>query len=316
MVTERRGQLLLVVAILMALAIVASVTLLNSIYTPAGLSTGDVGEDTQQIEYAHDELQEGLREHFERASAIDDFGSPQPYLNSLDEDEFRNGTRQQLGTLYGDLLSQSSDALVTLNYTGGVTGDGVIQARDRNLSSSGSDGNWTMFTDVDRVVVANLSLTRLTATPTTFTATGASGDIWRMNVSEDGVRVEGDGVANRSLCSPSDTADEIHISTREERGRPVVTNTTGSTIQCDRLQLGAGVTPPYELAVTNGRQTSGTYAFTAVGDVSLSNAAPITSGDSPVRREDAIINPTFEVTYVGSSISYESTFTLYNRTGS
>jgi hypothetical protein len=317
MVSDDRAQLLLVGSVLVALAIVASVVLLNSIYAPQNLRTGSVETDSEDLYGTQQALLDDLREYFHRVEA-NTTRKPAaiPYAPSTDS-PLANDTHN-VSTLYGSLLSATSSGSISVSVTGRTVGDVVAQQSTGEFTNystvpANETGNWTLFTGVQRVPRFHATITSLGSETASVETTGTGGT-WRLDVSEDAVATSGPN-GSTVLCDPGPAITSARVDVLAGSGS-VVVEAGGDTHQCGSFRFASGVTN-HDITVERGDAIRGTYYVTADGSANTTNTgAPSSSGQQPWSVSDVVVNVDFEMTYVSGGVTYESRFPLYGEIGS
>lgn len=330
-----RGQLLLITALAVALAIVASVSLLNSIYTPTGVDSSKIKSDTQTLERTHEEFKTGLREYVLREdSSFQEFGQPLPYVNTtLTTNATIQEDTQRIKRLYNRQLNDVSGSTIDVRYDSEAStyGDIVVQNRSTHVTNQngpgGDTGDWNMFKNVTTVPRFSMNVTDVSTDETRFVVDQYNAHNWSLAINETGLYVKGDAVTNRSLCNLDGT--DITGSTIDlysGSGSPTVRLDGGGTQTCGTLRLGQNVSAPFNISVEQGENIDAAYFISAGGtddeQALFANASfildPTTQPQAKAKRADnqVLINPAIEFRYVTADMTYNGTFKLYSRGGS
>jgi hypothetical protein len=309
MVNRERAQLLLVTAVLVALAIVGSVTLLNSIYSAGAVQSSAVAGDAVAIEQTHDELQVSLADLFVRVG-------DGPVLNGTGRvDDFRENVSERLLPLYYRSIAKDSGAAVsvTFNRSRSTTGTGIVQRNDTTfVRPTDSAADWTLARNLDGIVRLRMEIDPDPGRQLSLSAANATtGDRWWLNVSDDAVRVDPADGTTRTVCTLSgvDDAATTHVDVVRTAG--TVTVRTDRDVPCGRFELAPGVDSPFALGFVDGAAATGNYTVTHTGGPARSGWSGAAGQPDEVT---GIVDPAFDVTYVSSDTSYSAQFTLYNRT--
>lgn len=323
MVSDGRGQLLLVAAVLIAVVIVAAAVLLNGVLAPGTSATRGLSAEVDALERDVGPLREDLEGLFERTTSIDGpYDEPLPYAARGDLVE--NVTAFGGALLNGTARERGSILRVAYNDSRSVRGSVVLQrpGTPRTYTSNGvpAEADWQLATDVSEVPRATFEVTDVSpGDEAAVVVSGSGGDRWSLNVSAANVRVEGTGVADRTLCDPAAyPGDAVVIEIRNARRRNATASvrTPDGRVDCEPFAFGGDVSGAWTIALADGDAVSGRYVVGLAGTATVGAPAPAPPASRWPERVggNPVINPAIDVTYVADGITYESTFGLYNRT--
>lgn len=317
MVSDDRGQLLLVAGVLLALVIVASAVLLNGIVAPGTSGTRGLGNELDSFGGDVDPIKSDLEGLFEETTSRDAHGEALPYAAS----SALGDNNKSYGRVLASTTASERGSVVNVEYLpgGSLSGRVVFQRPDdsRNFTNNSFAGDWKLATGTESIPRAQFNVSERDASPTDpdlpeINVTSTSGDQVRLLFADTEVQID-DGTAGspRVLCAGLDADDDVHVEMRKPQDRTTVVygvNTTGRH-RCGTFELGDHVDPPYDVGIVNGGNVSGTYAVGLHAPDTLAD----TSGTWP-DSASGVVNPRFRVTYLSDGITYESSFALYNRT--
>lgn len=261
-----RGQMILVTGFAIAVAIVALVLLLNTAIYAENLATRNVDSGADDALAYRTLVEEDLwpiigaendREYDDRAELRANVTARVDRFDDLSaRPHFERGT--------------------SANLSNRTFHDGThLRQRDqsrRMTDASGTKANWTMAEDVDDVRAFDVNTTgELESTDEPDTESfridvvggDGTGDRWSVYVHEDLANDSSVAVKNGSQATPTeDVCSGILPS-----GPPAL-NLTAGTIEgsdCDAIVFGKGASPPYEIGITYGNRSAGTYNATVNG---------------------------------------------------
>jgi hypothetical protein len=300
-----RGQLLLVAGFAIAVTIVALVLLLNTAIYTENLATRDVDTDSNEALAFRDTVEDDLWPIVGETALNDcnETDRADVEANVTDRIErFENySTRHALG-------GGAGTDVTPVSFHDGVR---VRQTDpDRNLTDGSNGVDWTVATDVDGVQRFDLNTTgglRSTTDPENesfridVVGNGGSGDRWSLYVYDDTTDGPTVAVKNGSETAPTDVCEDL------VSGPPRIGLRAGTVngVGCDAIDFAAGTTPPYDVAITYGNRTQGTYDAvlnTTAVDGTVDDTAPLTSPYwVPV-----VYGFDANVTYQSSTLTYRS----------
>ena len=300
-----RGQLLLVAGFAIAVTIVALVLLLNTVIYTENLATRDVDtESSEAIEYRNlveDELWAVIE-----GAALN--GNDDPDRSAVEANVSSRIERFENVSARHALARGAATETDVVTYHDGTR---LRQTDpDRNLTdgSAAPAVDWTMATDTDGVRQFELNTTgglQSTTDPTNESfrvdVDGDGGDRWSLyvyNHTTDGPTV---AVKNGSESSPTDVCGDYVTGPPRVGLRAGTVNGAG----CDAIDFAAGTSPPYDLTVTYGNRSTGTYDVILNGtnvDADFDETAPL---DSPYA-VPVVYGLDANVTYQSAALTYRS----------
>lgn len=264
---DRRGQLVLVAGLALAVILVAFVLLANTAIFTENLATRDngVGE--------HDAL--GYR-----SSVVDGVGGivdreNENAVGSDDYDAVKSNINASISALDEQLRGAAarSAASARINESGLTYTEGrLIRQTDasREFRAANGDADWAVVTDTDGVrafamdvdPLASGSPGSLSGVFTIIVNDTSDGTEWRVYVYETGgdvvVAVEPDGGSQTQVCAVAGTTVTLDLTAGTLDGEA-----------CSGLDWAAGVTDEYSVKFANGDEAQGTYDLTAAGGSSV-----------------------------------------------
>lgn len=314
---NKRAQLLLVGSVLIALAVVTSVVLLNSVYAPGDLQTDEVETDTEDITGVHDDIETALTELFERTDSRD--GAAMPFLAQSQIGAFEQNVSDRLVPAYSQALADRTAGSVSVEYTGGETGWAIYQQNGTAFTNRSGDGSWVAVAEqggtettltrvrlrIDRVVGSD---------DMAFVVNGSSG-AWRLNVSASDVVVDPVASSERALCGPDATvagAKTARVEIVGDRGYVVLQSPGKPPQRCEGFPVAPDVGSDRSVEFENGGAVRGNYTITGTGGQQLPGAPGSNPSPYPKSAEPVLVDPQFEISYVSSGVTYESMFALYD----
>jgi hypothetical protein len=259
-----RGQLLLVTGFAIAVAIVALVILLNTAIYTQNLATRDVDTGADDALAYRDTVEDGLWPVVRAENAREYDNRPNLTSNVRDRvDQFVMLSAQH--HLESGASANGTDR--TLHQ-----GTWLRQNGSRHMTNSSGNHTWTMATDANDVRGFEMNTTGGIAAVSdvedeafNVTVRGSNGDRWRFYVYEDPdpeLAVNDTGSFERNICSGlfSD---------------PPRVNLTAGTVNgadCSDLVFANNTDPPYDIIVSHGDRTEGTYNVTVNGTTAVGDA--------------------------------------------
>jgi len=292
-----RGQMLLVGGLAVAVSIVVLIVLLNSaIYTQNVATRGSGAQADEPLEYraAMEDATAALldaeneRNYTERAAL---WANATEAIHNVSA-----GLREQW---VGSVAAAALDSRTLHN------GTYVVQNDTRSLTGDTGGTNWTVVTGAEAVRSFELNLTRVEGETLDLDPVNGStrinvsggGSTWQLYAFNDSVNGPTIAVKNGSESTPSaactfDFGDRIDLTE----------GTVGGT-DCPELSFAKGTTAPWNVSVTYGNKTNGTYSLTANTTQTGALHGP-GSADSP-RWEPRIYSADLELSYRTPDLLYE-----------
>jgi len=308
-VTDRsgpdRGQLILVGAILVAVTILGSITLLNSVHESPQIATQQDTQSLQEAEWTVTQVRDDVERLFLYNNSVNET-APIPYA---DRDAF-GGIVDAYSRQYANLSTADAAGVVLVEFdesgslTGGISRQNRTQFGDYlgyPTNSSRPNGNITVIENAATIPSLSLYVNETIGSDFTIRIDGATGT--------EEITVATSGVSGAVNCGLPGSQEAIEIEFRNGTGEIRAGDT-----YCEDRTFGTTLSPPLAVEFENGTDAEGTYAISGSGS-SVSSSVPTSSNRWFRSGPDYVVNPKFEVEYRSPDISYSSTFALYNTTG-
>ncbi|MFB6167459.1 MAG: hypothetical protein ABEJ43_01275 [Haloferacaceae archaeon] len=298
-----RGQLLLVAALAIAVAIVALVVLLNTSIYMENLATRDTDTGASEAIAFRNTVEENL---WRVVAAEND----RTYASrSTLEGNVSNRTDRFVALTAGRY--RRSGAVAELSNTTFHDGTRLRQTDPtREFTSASGAANWTLATSADGVREFEVNVTgglTTTATPQSdafgVNVDGSGGNRWSLYAYNDGggerIAVKnGTGPVNTNVCSGLYTQD------------PRVNLTAGTVngTACPAIDFARGTSAPYDVSYQYGNRSTGTYRLT----VNTSNVGNV-NGPGPTTspyRVPVVYSVTTDVVYRSPTLAYRANVTV------
>lgn len=272
---DRRGQLVLVAGLALAVVLVAFVLLANTAIFTENLATREngVGE--------HDAL--GYR-----SSVVDGVGGIVDRENAAEFDDYsavQANVSAGIDALDRQLRGSAARSASSARIESGVTYTEGRLIRQTNASrefrSSGGATDWLVVTNTDGVrnfvmdvdPSASGSPGSLSGVFTIEVNDSLNTTLWRVYVYESGsdvaVAVQPDGGSQTQVCSVDGPTATLDLTAGTLNGEP-----------CPGLDWATGITGDYSVQFANGGEATGTYDLTAAGGSSLFDTLSLNEGPS------------------------------------
>ncbi|WP_135829048.1 DUF7261 family protein [Halorussus halobius] len=302
---DDRGQLILVGAVVLAIAIVGLVVILNTVLYTQNVTNRaalDATDDAAEIERAVDGEVPPLVERTNRNAT---------YGNESAAADAVNRTLARYGALVGTAVTNRRPASVGVAVAGNPSVALVVADANssRNFTDRAGDPEWTVADGASvqryrlRVDADSLPSTDADAFRVTV---AAGGDDWTMRVHRNGSSVDVDRVGTggaESTCtaSPDDGTVELDV---DDGSVDVEGDSAG--VDCT-FAFAAGVDPPYELGYANATNATGTYRLVLDGTgATAGDVATAAPWESPYRSY-AVDALAVTVTYATPELRYRTT---------
>lgn len=315
MVSDRRGQLVLITALFVAVTIVGSVVLLNSIHESPDAGTEQDAGSLTDAEWQTRSVQDDLVRIFRVNTSVAEAGDPLPYANN---DTF-GGAVDTYADHYANLSTTDTPAVVDVELIGGRTG-GVARGNETATGYEQFNGTDDPVVIVDNAdAVPRLELVVVEAGRTAsrnFTVrieeTTGTNDA-TVTVTDDTVVVDPDG-GPQQTCSWTHTPLTVDL---VNGTGAVTTNETYCGIGGAWQSLSPGLTVVFE----NGTDARGGFTVTGVDpDASGTDlsGSPGTDNrwysETTASGDDYLVDPVFRVEYRNPNVAYNATYRPYNGT--
>lgn len=291
---DRRGQLLLVAALGLAVAFVVLAVVLNAVVFTENLATQNHGrtDETVAFQNAVDDgvggLLVGVNDH-----------------NNSDYQELHDTLLAGVAKWDADtaLLSASDGRVTNATVTDVEYGTRVVQSETRAFTNNSSVANWTAATGVEETRRFRMVVSQTDAT-NPFRLRVSNGSNWTVRVTDNemstNVTVLEDGTPQLTHTEPGDTV-EIDL-----------TQGTVNGTEYENWTFAEGVGPGYDISYENGDTATGRYGFVVdkprqdlIGDLPADHYSPRDSGDYPTTAR-AIYSANVSVSVLRSTLTYET----------
>jgi hypothetical protein len=296
MVNRDRGQLILAGAILVALTIVASAILLNSIHFSADVQSQNDRQTLDRTERTIGQIERDIG----RITMRNESEERLPYFEDTTASEERlNASINEYERQYQTISTVDKNGFTSIEYQD--SSDGVVVWQNSSNQDLVSPGNPLVIDPDQKVPFVNITLTEVG--DFRLEVSGTVSPTHRIIVDDAADRVEVEDGTNTFSCSSLDPPIEITIIDGEGEVR------SGGE-HCATIDFGSA----YD---TNG------FEITAAPKGELYIAYQGTSGpapaawDSPSNRnvdDDVRVMPVFEVTYQTPEVYYRGNVTIYGET--
>lgn len=322
MVSDDRGQLILVGALLVAVTILGSITLLNTIHESPEVKTQQDARSLQDTEQKMAEVRSNLERLFLYNVSVTETGEPLPYANGS-----FGGVVEEYETQSMNLSSTTSAGVLDVTYLNGSSMTGGIAKQNATADGYRPFPNQTVIQNATTLPRMHVVVNETNAGFTLNVTSGS--DVSLRFTASGGLRKKPAGGTLTPICSPpsdfdSDADGRIKLDLINGSGSVVYVTGTGPTRTkveyCGDITFGPSLSPPLDVEFDNpGPDTAnGTFVITGTDGFSLSSGLSTDENRNyraTLAGDPIIVNPKFEVTYQTPDIEYDSTFALYNTTG-
>lgn len=296
--TGERGQLILIGAVLVALTIVASVVLLNSIHASADIRAQQDRQNLEQAERVTGQVQNDLDDMFVANGSGTGIGDARYIVN---------GNESELAALvetyneqYQNLSMRTRSSLVNVTFLPSESGRGSVVYQNESEPL----GNWRpdkgsnidilyLYVNVTDIDDSDVSI-EIDNVPNNIRLDYNSGNSYE-------VLVNGDSKCADTTITPSQSLEiELNEGVGEIR-----------TADCGTIAVDLGDEFEGSTGEIRFKDPQMKGKTTIVFDGTADTAPPASGKDYRGREDDAIVNPTFNIVYQDPSVTYEANVTLY-----
>lgn len=296
-----RGQLILVGAVLVAVTILGSITLLNAIHESPQIATQQDTQSLLETEWTLEQVRDDLEALFLYNGSANRTG-PVPYARGGEFGGIVDAYNRQYATLAA--TDAAGVTLIEFNRSGSLTGGIARQNRTQFGGYPSYPANTTTIVG-NAETIPSLSLYVNETDASGFRVqieSVATANDSVINITDSGVTVAGEP------CPLSDP-EAIEVAFRNGTGEV----SAGDTY-CENREFGTDLLPPLNVTFENVDSSDrGIYAITGSGNVTSS--VPNSSDRWFREGTDYVVNPKFEIEYRSPDVTYSSTLALYNTTG-
>lgn len=288
---DDRGQLILVGAVVIAIALVGVVVVLNSVLYTENVGNREPVSATQDVRDAQTLVREDIGSLVRRVNDDARYDSPSAVRTAVNE------SVAEYGTLIGLRLARRAPASLNLSVTDETVGTGIEQDSGGDFSDAGDGNNWTVARNADvRRYVATVNRSSLSTDPATafaVTTTDGAAD-WTLSVYRNGtnVVVRTNGSATPTASCPV-AAERVRIDLRN-----------GSAGGCS-FTFADGVGDGYDVEYRNGVNASGNYSIVLNGtDATIPSGSVHTDSSASPYRTYVVYDFAVRLTYATPELTY------------
>ncbi|MFH5799058.1 hypothetical protein [Haladaptatus sp. CMAA 1911] len=290
---DDRGQLILVGAVVIAIALVGVVVVLNSVLYTENVANREPISSTRDARDAHALVREDIGSLVRRVDYEERYDSPNAVRTAV------NASVAEYGTLIGLRLSRRSPASLNLTVVDETVGTGIEQDPGGNFTNATDASNWTVARNADvRRFVATVNRSSLsTDANASFAVTTTDGSAnWTLSLYRNGsdvvVRTNGSSIPTAS-CNV--TADRLRIDFRN-----------GTASGCS-FTFADGVGDGYDVTYRNGANASGNYSILLNGtDATIPSESVHTDFDASPYRTYVVYDVSVRLTYATPELTYRT----------
>lgn len=305
--SDDRGQLLLITALVVAVTILGSVTLLNSIHESPATATEQDSRSLEEAERAASQSQTNLERLFRYTTSADEADKPLPYADKSDLEDAVDEYNEQLL----NVSTLRSAGIVDITYNDSAPLGGIATGQIGEATNPPGSFDWLIQQagDVPRI---DLNITTPPSSSYFLVEFNESSSAVReFNITRDSgdIVVTFDDPSSPSSmweCDVGDPSsiDQIQIDVRADTA---VIQTEDS--YCERsVNLPAG---QVDIRFVDPDDTvEGAFAVTGT-DPNGSDFLPSSPGDDVWYKDSVVVDPAFDIVYASPEVSYEAWYRLY-----
>lgn len=309
-----RGQLILIAAVMVALTVVASVALLNSIHVSADVQSQQDGKSLEEAERVTANVQEDLEELFLVNGSINETGDRLPYVK--DENEFA-ALVEAYDEQYTNMSVQGKTGIVSVEVAETTEGIVVRQNETDDFSDDTESANfWSPVEDADGVPYLNVTIEEIETGGADFTIT-KDGPIEQTIVVEDGGSEGSANITDENGDSICTASGQLKTPIEMEFINGIGTIRGGEGTLCTGIEFGADFVAEeveFDLSASpvSGNVNIGTYTIVAAGDdAEFDGDNDWDSEDHRTIQDDVLVGATIEFVYQDPQVTYAGNTTLY-----
>jgi len=309
-----RGQLVLIAALFVAVTILGSVVLLNSVYESPDVRTEQDIQSLSDAEWQAHSIQADLERVFLVNTSVDEAGDPLPYAS--------NASFEAVVDTYSDnyvnLSTTERPAVTDIELVEARTGG--VARQNETLTGyqefNGTDDPVVIVDDADAISRLELFVVEAGITSSvnfTVRIEGNAGGDSTIAVADDVVVVDPD-VGPQQQCSWEN--DPLAVDLTNGTGA-VSTNET----YCGVEGAWQSLSPPLSVVFENGTDARGAFTVTGVDpDASGTDLTGSPGSDnrwyseSTATGADYIVDPVYRIEYRSPNVAYNATYAPYNGT--
>jgi hypothetical protein len=283
---DERGQLVLIAAILVAVTVLGTVVLLNTVHSSPNVKAQTDAQSLSDAERTTTQIQDDLETVFVATNTTD--GEQYPFV---EDSSYLSGNVSEYETQLVKMLSTNKSALVNITYDAGRSEEG-------NFSADEFDGSF----DYEELMGGADSIPSLSVTTgeevEIYVTFGPSGP------SDTTISLDGKDTNDTEYEDTSGTVTDCpelsdgQLTLDFSRGSGVIRDESGGVCLVDLYEPG-GVT---NVSVEIDSDNSGSFAISGVDPTSTDGGTVVT---------DVIVNPVFEIEYIDPNVEYSGRFVLF-----
>jgi hypothetical protein len=298
---NRRGQLLLVAALGLAVAFVVLALVLNAVVFTENLANRNHGDADDVVGY-----ERGVE------SGVGGLVAAVNRENHTDYETLNETLATNLGTWDGNasVLTAAGGHVTAASVTATDNGTRVLQPDRRAFTNATGAGDWTAATGVNATRRFHVVATPTAGSPLTFEVTDGAAS-WTVRVAEDG------GGADVTV-----TRNGSHVVSYAHAAETVALDLTEGTVNGTSVAnwtYAAGVSAPYDVRVANGTDAEGRYVFVVDRPRPPLRAAlpdsTYAAADSSPRATPALYGAVVAVSVLDDRVTYETNVSVAPESG-
>ena len=307
----RRGQLLLIAGLGIAMTLVVLAIVLNTVIFTQNLATREAVDTRSPVEFTN-AVDEGIG----GAMTVSNFWNASGYA-TLD-DAFRRSVTTWAGNATRFSASKGMATDARLHAT--TNGTRVVQPANGTWTSASDSGSWTMATGIGDTRRFHANVSRTSLATNDGTSLGSS-DAFRINVSD------GSETWSLYVYRNASDANQVDVTAVDPSGTTTtcsdeaafveldVTDATLNGVDCG-FAFADGVSSPYTISVEHGTNAGAKYTLVVDRDQSgLLGALPTNTYHGQATEESpftapAIYSATMNVTVDRADVTYTRNFTI------
>ena len=288
MVANERGQLLLIGGVAIAIVVFSTILFAHSLAVTDGITTTGSADTIERSADREASVERDLGQLAAQTRGDDLDGFEKRYENALQNYTWTHNrvVASGSGTYLNATLNESASLGSETNQT--------TESKFNRPGGTGSNVDWNISQNVDRVAVFNLTVTSIPGVGREFIikVEGNSGGIWEMVVTEPGnklVTVTPPSGSTTTCSGSGDANIDLLAGSCDIGGTPGTFPSFTETLDA-----------PYNVSIDKGNRARGTYRFAAIGIFPSESYDPGDTAPYPVV-------PAIDVTYDTPSASYNRT---------
>ncbi len=284
---DRRGQLLLVAGLGLALAFVVLALVLNAVVFTENLATRNHAETDDVVGHER-AVEAGVGGLLAETNAY----------NDSDDASLKSALNASVATwdANASLLAASGGTVTHAEVVSTEPGTRVAQPDRRNFSNASGVGDWTLVTAVEETRRFEMVVTLTGDGPLTVSVSDGATE-WRVEVADDGSNTDVE-VRNETslLASTTVASDTVAVD--------VTQGTVNGTV-VENWTFAEDVSTPYDVSVENGGDAEGKYGF-VVNDANVDGDDYAARGSGSPTTAPALYRANVSVAVQNDRVTYET----------